>query len=255
MYNTFSADYDRFVNWPSRLSFELPFIEAQLQAASARRVLDAATGTGMHVIALSQRGYVASGADLSQAMIERARENAAQAKADVRFKKAGFGELAVAFGADLPFDALLCLGNSLPHLLTADDLANALLDFAACLRPGGLLLIQNRNFDAVMESRERWMPPQTHQAGENEWIFLRFYDYLAGGLIQFNIVTLQREAGQDWRQSIASTQLYPQKRAELEQAVRTAGFADVQAYGSLSGEPFDLLVSGNLVLGARKAAS
>lgn len=76
LYDPFSADYDRFVNWRERLAYELPFLEQQLTAASARRVLDVACGTGMHAIALAQRGYDVTGADLSAGMIERARENA-----------------------------------------------------------------------------------------------------------------------------------------------------------------------------------
>ena len=63
MYDSFSSDYDRFVNWPSRLEAELPFIQAQLDAAGARRVLDAACGTGRHAIALAERGYATAGAD------------------------------------------------------------------------------------------------------------------------------------------------------------------------------------------------
>ena len=51
-------------------------------------------------------------------MMERARENARQAGVTVRFEAAGFGELAVTFG-ERCFNALLCLGNSLPHLLSA----------------------------------------------------------------------------------------------------------------------------------------
>jgi signal transduction histidine kinase len=31
MYDSFSADYDRFVDWPGRLAAELPFIERQLE--------------------------------------------------------------------------------------------------------------------------------------------------------------------------------------------------------------------------------
>ncbi|MDY7040920.1 MAG: class I SAM-dependent methyltransferase, partial [Chloroflexota bacterium] len=77
LYDPFSSDYDRFVNWKERLAYELPFIERQLTAVGARRVLDAACGTGMHAIALAQRGYEVIGADLSAGMIERARENAA----------------------------------------------------------------------------------------------------------------------------------------------------------------------------------
>jgi SAM-dependent methyltransferase len=252
MYDAFSSDYDRFVNWQARLSFELPFIESQLQAAGARRVLDAATGTGMHAIALAQRGYLAAGADLSAPMIAQARQNASRAGVQARFEAVGFGGLAQAFQADLPFDAVLCLGNSLPHLLNAADLGRALADFAACLRPGGLLLVQNRNFDAVMASRERWMPPQAHREGELEWIFLRFYDYLADGLIQFNVITLRREAAGDWQQSIGSTRLYPQRQAELQGAVELVGFEDVSVFGSLSGEPFEAEKSGNLVLLTKK---
>ena len=123
------------------------------------------------------------------------------------FKAAGFGELGAAYSDStlFPFDGLLCLGNSLPHLLSDADLNNSLQDFAACLRPGGMLLIQNRNFDAVLASRERWMAPQSHREGDTEWIFLRFYDYLPDGLIQFNVMTLQRSANADWQQEISST--------------------------------------------------
>ncbi len=82
MYNSLSSDYDRFVNWSSRLAFELPFIESQLaylpkSPGQPLRILDAATGTGMHVLELAHRGYIADGADLSQGMIEQARRNAA----------------------------------------------------------------------------------------------------------------------------------------------------------------------------------
>ena len=83
MYDQFSSDYDRFVNWPNRLVVEMPFIERQLQAialeaAGPARVLDAACGTGVHAIALAQRGYRVAGADLSAGMIERAASTRAQ---------------------------------------------------------------------------------------------------------------------------------------------------------------------------------
>jgi hypothetical protein len=41
MYDDFSTDYDRFVDWNGRLAAEMPFIEGQLEAADAHRVLDA----------------------------------------------------------------------------------------------------------------------------------------------------------------------------------------------------------------------
>jgi SAM-dependent methyltransferase len=258
MYAAFSQDYDRFVNWPARLATELPFIEQQLQAAGAGshralRVLDSACGTGMHAIALAQRGYVAAGADLSAEMIVRARANAADRAVSVRFEAVGFGELAGVFGRRA-FDALLCLGNSLPHLLTHAELAAALDDFAACLRPGGLLLIQNRNFDAVLAHGERWMEPQAHREGETEWLFLRFYDFNPNGLLTFNVVTLRREGAASWSQQVAATRLRPLPQAETVAALATAGFTDVTCYGNMAGAPFDPTTSGNLVVTAKLPA-
>lgn len=263
-YDSFSSDYDRFVNWANRLGFEMPFIERTLQEAGlargTTRVLDAACGTGMHAIALAKQGYRAAGADISAGMVARARANAVEAGLEIPFTAAGFCQLEAAFrqqnAAFLPFDALLCLGNSLPHLLTPADLAAALVDFHACLRPGGLLMVQNRNFDAVLKQRERWMEPQAHREkgldSEREWIFLRFYDYRPDGLIDFNIVTLYRVGQSPWRQQVTTTQIYPLQRLELEGALEQAGFAQIFTYGGMDGSPFNADASGNLVITARR---
>jgi 2-polyprenyl-3-methyl-5-hydroxy-6-metoxy-1,4-benzoquinol methylase len=74
----------------------------------------------MHAIALVKQGCRAVGADLSVGMIERARANARAEEVKARFEAAGFGELAVQAGTG--FDAVLCLGNSLPHFLAPADL-------------------------------------------------------------------------------------------------------------------------------------
>ncbi len=254
MYDQFSRDYDRFVNWDNRLSYELPFLEKTLQGH--RRVLDAACGTGRHAIALAQRGFRVSGADLSTGMVARARENAAEHGVSVDFQVAGFGELARSFAPAADgsrFDAVLCLGNSLPHAVGPGALEAALGDFAACLPAGGLLLLQNRNFDALLGARERWMEPQSYREGGHEWLFLRFYDFLPSSLIQFNVVTLAREGGAAWQQRVASSLLRPLTQADLAAALPAAGFSQVEWFGGLSGDPFDATASANLVVLARKS--
>jgi hypothetical protein len=133
------------------------------------------------------------------------------------------------------------------------ELQQALVDFAVCLRPGGQLILQNRNFDAVMVRRERWMEPQAHREGEREWTFLRFYDYEPDGLINFNVVTLRREQpGQSWQQSVSSTRLYPLRQVDVEAALKASGFATINAYGALNDTPFKLETSGNLVIVATR---
>ena len=188
VYDGVSVDYDRFVNWPGRLAGELPFIEKQLRAVGARRVLDFACGTGMHAIALAGQGYEVVGADASGGMIEKARLNARSAGVAITFGQASFGDISSECGTG--FDAILCLGNSIPHVEDMKALADATLDFAEVLSPGGLLLIQNRNFDAVLASGERWMEPQSYRDGDDEWVFLRFYDFESEDVLRFNFLTL-----------------------------------------------------------------
>ena len=247
MYDAISSDYDRFVNWQGRLSIELPFILEKLHEISAKYVLDAATGTGMHAIALAQLGYQTSGADISRGMIDRARRNASSARAHVRFEIAGFGALAQIFGQHAS-DALLCLGNSLPHLLSLPVLSTALVDFAACLKPSGLLLIQNRNFDAVMAHHDRWMEPQSHSEGDAEWIFQSFYDFDPDGLLTFNMVTLKKVAQGIWSQQVATSRLRPLLKDELISSLVEAGFVNITSFGNMAGAPFDPESSSNLVI-------
>ena len=254
MYDAFSEDYDRFVSWTARLAVEMPFIEAQLETLRSVSdhpvdVLDSACGTGMHAIALAQRGYYATGADISVGMVARARENAAVAGVKVRFETARFGELAQQFGKE-SFTALLCLGNSLPHLLSDDELAAAYADFTRCLRPGGRLLIQNRNFDAVLRNRERWIEPQSYRDGDGEWLFLRFYDFEPDGLITFNIVTLRRRADSSWTQQVSQTQLRPLRQDEVISGLAAVGFREINCFGNMAGDSFDPLTSGNLIVSA-----
>ncbi|MGB9724075.1 MAG: class I SAM-dependent methyltransferase, partial [Chloroflexia bacterium] len=124
LYDDLGADYDRFVDWEGRLALELPAIEKVLGRIGARSLLDAACGTGRHAIALARKGYRVVGADLSTAMLECARQNAREAGVGVSFIQAGLGKLARHLAG--PFDAVLCLGHSLPHLLSAAEVEAAL---------------------------------------------------------------------------------------------------------------------------------
>jgi glycine/sarcosine N-methyltransferase len=248
LYDALAVDYDRFVNWKGRLQHELPFFERLFERHGVRSVLDAACGTGHHAIALAQRGYRVLGTDLSSEMVRRARENAAAAGVDARFEVAGFGDAAA---LREQFDAVICLGNSLPHLLTSEAVSATLADFAAVLHPGGWLVVQNRNFDRVWAERERFMGPQSYKDGAGEWIFVRFYDFHEE-TITFNMVRLWR-TGEAWSQSVEATELRPIFRSGLEAALAEAGFDHAVFYGGYDGVTFDSEQSGDLITVVRTA--
>ncbi len=257
MYDQFSYDYDRFVNWEARLGVELPFLVGQITDLSEKdvqtvRVLDAACGTGYHMIALTEAGFEGVGADISEGMIVLAHANAVARGLKIPFKTAAFHELSDAFG-QAAFDALLCLGNSLPHVLTRKDLLAALWDFRAVLRPGGKLILQNRNFDLVLAERQRWMAPQTYRKGRDTWVFYRFYDFDPDGRLTFNIVRLYSHDRGDFDQRVTATRLWPLTKDELDPMLKKAGFRDITHYGDMAGGVYDPKKSPNLVITARTA--
>lgn len=255
IYDQFSDDYDRFVNWDERLAFEIPFLTSALFSLNSETnekasILDAACATGQHLIALTDQGFDCAGADISARMVEIARVNALAANYDIPIKQAGFGQLEEVFGFN-KFDGLICLGNSLPHILEQGEMMNTLADFKAMIRPGGKLIIQNRNFDSVLRTRRRWMEPQTYREESKTWIFVRSYDFDPDGRITFNILILSDQNGSEFLQRIISTRLWPIKMTQLVKFLKSSGFVDLQLYGDLQGSSFDLEMSGNLVITAR----
>jgi glycine/sarcosine N-methyltransferase len=249
LYDALAVDYDRFVNWEGRLAHELPFFDGLFKDRETENVLDAACGTGYHAIALARRGYQVTGTDLSAPMIQRARENASRAGVHATFAVAGLGQMA---SLGTAFDAAICLGNSLPHLLTREALAAALADFAQVLVPGGLLVIQNRNFDRVLAERQRFLDPQLHREEGREWLFVRFYDFHEE-TITFTMIRLQRTK-EGWSQQVNSTELRPILRDDLVASLSATGFEAITFYGGYDRAAFDRKRSGDLIAVARRAA-
>lgn len=257
MYDKLAPVYDHFVNWESRLSFEMPLILNLLSSLGTppyeTKVIDTACGTGQHAIALAEAGFLSYGADLSPEMVSIAKMHADASDQLVNFKTRGFGSTSKAFTKDLPFDATLCLGNSLPHVNDEVELKIALQDFFELLRPGGLLLLQMRNFDRVMSRHLRWMDPQSEKTDQHEWLFLRFYDFESDKRIQFNVIAMVRHKNLPWSLNLTSTPLTPILKDQLVELLLETGFDAIHTLGSLMGEPFDPEASADLVVIAKKA--
>lgn len=254
-YDALAPMFDVMTDWGARLTTEGPFLRTQLARVGARRVLDAACGSGGHALWLAQQGYEVVGADVSPVMIALARQKVAAAGLDVAFQVAGLADLATSSAPGLTeFDAVFCLGNSLPHLLTQDDLTAALRSMAEVLRPDGLLVLQNLNYDLRWRTQPRWFMAQGGELEGRPVLVWRFADYdMPAGRIHFHIA-LFREDRKDWAVQVYTTPQRPLFRADLLAALADSGFNAIETYGkmALAPEPFAPDRSGDLVIVARK---
>ncbi len=253
-YDALAPLFDLMTDWEARLATEGPFLRRMLEKQGAKRVLDAACGSGGHALALARWGYSATGTDASPVMVALAERKAAAAGLAVPFFVADLARLSDAFVGAPPFDAALCLGNSLPHLLTQDDLIAALRGMADVLRPGGLLITQNLNYDLRWRTRPRSLGLQSGMMDGREHLVWRFADYdRAVGRIAFHIAVFRREEA-GWTVQTHTTPQRPLFQADLFDGLAAAGFGELQSFGQMTwpAPAFDPRTSPDLVVVARK---
>ena len=249
-YDKLAKFYDLMNDWPARLDYEGPFIRQVLGACCAHSVLDVACGTGQHAMALTRWGFATRGVDPSAQMVLRAQINSETQGMDVPFEVAGFDAAHMVVGA--PFDAVICLGNSLPHVCSDDGLAAALSGMSKAVRAGGILLLHNLNYDRRWVERPRFMKLDSGAVDGKDVLVWRMADY-GEALITFHTALFERNAVGEWTVHVNSTCQKPLFRAELETGLRRFGFSRVRVYGNLHGEAFDERASNDLVIVAEKA--
>ena len=124
--------------------------------AAGQRVLDVACGTGVVAITAARRGAIVSGLDLTPALLDRARENAAIAGVSIDWRQGDAEALPYDDGA---FDAVV---SQFGHMF-APRPAVAIAEMLRVLKPGGTIafstwppeLFIGRMFILI----SRYMPP------------------------------------------------------------------------------------------------
>ncbi|MBW6468246.1 MAG: class I SAM-dependent methyltransferase [Anaerosomatales bacterium] len=260
-----AADYDQMVNWNRRLAREAPFFEDLFARYDVDRIIDVGCGSAKHAIMFREWGHEVTGVDPSDAMLLQARENAAAAGVDIALVEGGFGELEGLLGTG--FDAVLTLGNGLPHVDGVAGLHATLADFAAVLRPGGLVVLHLLNHARLIEGDVRMMPAVLRETPEGDRVFLKVLDYVDEG-IMFDFVTLTRDPGVEPGSDNAfayddagQTGWHLRSRRSvhtalpvdlLVEALGKAGFESIETYGDHSGRSFDRVSDESVIVVARR---
>ncbi|WP_296262466.1 MULTISPECIES: class I SAM-dependent methyltransferase [unclassified Pseudomonas] len=148
----FVSRWDELIDWDKRAAGEGHFFIDLLLQAGACRVFDASTGSGFHAAQLRKACFDVTACDGSATMVERARANFERLGVKIRLYQSDWADLhhlQLTHGLR-PFDAVLCLGSSLCHIFDRDKRIEALRCFRRLLKPGGMLLIDQRNFRAIL---------------------------------------------------------------------------------------------------------
>lgn len=146
---SFAEKWDELIDWDARAESEGQFFIDVLRARGKESVLDVAAGTGFHSVRLTEAGFKVITADGSAAMLAKAFENAQARGLILNTVQADWRWL----NRDIngKYDAIICLGNSFTHLHDEQDRRKALAEFYAALKHDGILIIDQRNYDAILD--------------------------------------------------------------------------------------------------------
>jgi glycine/sarcosine N-methyltransferase len=147
----FVSRWDELIDWDKRAAGEGSFFIDQLCQANVFRVLDVSTGSGFHAVQLRKAGFYVVACDGSPTMVRRAEANFRERHLTIPVHECDWLELdSQKLGT---FDAVVCLGSSLCHVFDQDTRHQVLKRFRSLLKPGGLLMIDQRNFQAIRAGR------------------------------------------------------------------------------------------------------
>ena len=239
--------YDGLIDWDRRLANEAPFYRSRFEQISARRILDAACGTGRHAALFSSWGLEVEGADISPEMIALCRE---------RNRDSDRLCWAVRPFTDEPieqatFDAVVCVGNSLALADDRSSVASAVAAMLEALRPGGLLIVQVLNLWRLPEGRsvlqkcircrdqaaDRVLIKAVHRVGDRGYVNLFDLDLTGDGV----------------QPRLDQPSFWGLTERELLEAATSARGTDPQCFGSFQEVPYDPESSPDLVFTCRKA--
>jgi len=120
------------------------------------RVLDSACGIGADALALARRGFDVTASDGSASMVAEARRRCAQSGFPIEVTQSTWQDLPRRVPG--PFDLVLCLGNAIVHTATRPAMTASLEGLKQVLGPGGVLVIDSRNWEHLYRSRPRIVP-------------------------------------------------------------------------------------------------
>ena len=222
-YHFLFEDWWRAAMWHNR-------VVASLLAARGvgehSRVLDCTCGIGTQALPLAVLGYNVTGTDLSHRSIERARMEAQARGLQIDLEVADIRKVREVVVGD--FDAVISCDNALPHLLTDDDLDQAIGNVRACLRVGGLLIASVRDYDALAVARPTGLPIALHgPTGERQGAGQAWLWSPAGDLVDITLFTLAESTNGAWNATAHETTLRALRRSELTTALGQHGFKAV----------------------------
>ncbi len=214
-----------YIDWDERRKNEGRWLINQLKKYHCRKIFDAALGDGCDSIYLIKQGFDVTSNEVDEFFLKKELENAEREGVQLKVLSLDWRKLTKKIPKE-SFDAVLCLGNSLTCLFGRKNQIAALREFHAIIKNRGILIIDERNYQFILDNREKILKGIYRPHGRH--LYYGKYVYSRPVLIKQNIIKF--EIFNERTKKKAYFIVYPFKRGELRNLLSKVGFQKIEKY-------------------------
>lgn len=178
-YDHLAPQYDKlFLDWKRATDEQAEILDNIFKKygfCPAAHVLDCACGIGTQAIGLAHLGYQVTASDLSEGALLEAKKRAKEYGTDIYFERADFCALEKCF--DGQFDIVIAMDNALPHMLSKEDLGEAVCSIANRIKDDGIFVGSIRDYDALLKDKPPYSPPYVHKTERGQRISFQTWEW------------------------------------------------------------------------------
>jgi glycine/sarcosine N-methyltransferase len=243
-YDELADEYDSMTQFDSRLIKEEPVYRQIVQHYGLKNIVDVGSGTGFHSILLAKLGCSVTSVDVSDKMLIKLKDNATKYSLTINTVQSDFGDLKNNLKSN--FDAVFCMGNSLPHLLTIEEINSAIGNFYNVLSSNGVLFLQILNYERIILSKNHIQSIREI----NGKTYIRYYNF-TDKVVEFNVIISDR-SGENTNIKHKTIKMYPIIKSEIAESLLQYKFGKIEYYGSISLAEYNPSESSDLFIIASK---
>ena len=214
-----------FIDWDKRRIGEDNFLVDQFHKHNVKKVFDACLGDGCDSIYLIKQGFDVVSNEIDKIFRDKAIQNARTGGVSLKITTLDWRKLDTEL-AEESFEAVICLGNSLTYLFIEKDQLETLRQLKRILRKGGILIIDERNYQYILDNRDEILKGNFHYSDK----YVYCGDKVHGKPVEIFDERVKMEYTDERTVKKGYLILYPFRRGEVKNLLAKTEFASIEQF-------------------------